>query len=90
MEALSILKDVLLGLVGLVLTVFWFMFRRLVSRVDGVDNKVADLPKEYVLKDDYKSDMRELKSDITRRFDSIESSLGVIHQDLKEVLKGRN
>jgi hypothetical protein len=46
---------------------------RIYSAIDRLDSDVRDLPHVYVTKDDYKTDMREIKDMLNKIFDRLDS-----------------
>lgn len=48
---------------------------RIYSAIDRLDNDVRKMPHEYVSKDDYKTDLKELKDMLSRIFDKLDSKV---------------
>jgi hypothetical protein len=44
---------------------------------------VRDMPKTYVAKEDWREDMRTLKSDMDKGFDKLDKTLGTIFKRLE-------
>jgi len=49
-----------------------FLFNKIWSAIDKLDNEVRELPKIYVVKDDYKSDIHDIKAMLRQIFDKLE------------------
>jgi len=56
------LSDTILGLVSLIVGMIGFFLGRLSDAVRAIEKEVADIPKEYVLKTEYRDDIDEIKS----------------------------
>ena len=50
-----------------------FVFYNVVQRIQKLEDKVSDLPKEYVQKDDYRADIAEIKSILKQIFDKLDA-----------------
>jgi hypothetical protein len=48
-----------------------FLFNKIWSAIDKLDTEVRDLPKIYVSKDDYKSDIHDIKMMLRQIFDEL-------------------
>ena len=48
-----------------------FLFNKIWSAIDKLDNEVRELPKIYVVKDDYKSDIHDIKMMLRQIFDEL-------------------
>ena len=48
-----------------------FLFNKLWAALDKLDNEVRELPKVYVAKEDYKSDIHEIKGMLRQIFDML-------------------
>ena len=48
-----------------------FLFNKLWAAIDKLDNEVRELPKIYVVKDDYKSDIHDIKGMLRQIFDML-------------------
>lgn len=59
------------------------------AAIVGAIRTVMKLPKEYVLKEDHRADLKELKTDMAKRFDRLETGINGIQKDLKEIIKER-
>ena len=49
-----------------------FLFNKIWSAIDKLDTEVRELPKIYVAKDDYKSDIHDIKAMLRQIFDKLE------------------
>ena len=56
------LSDTILGLVSLIVGMIGFFLGRLSDAVRSIEKQVADIPKEYVLKSEYRDDIDEIKA----------------------------
>jgi hypothetical protein len=50
--------------------------------IERLDRDVRDLPKNYVTKEDWREDMKALKSDMDKGFDKLDKQLGTIFKKL--------
>lgn len=50
-----------------------FVFYSAMQRIQKLEDKLSELPKEYVQKDDYRSDIAEIKSILKQIFDKLDS-----------------
>ena len=50
-----------------------FVFNWMTRKIQKLEDQVAELPKEYVTKDDYRSDIREVKDILRQIFDKLEA-----------------
>jgi hypothetical protein len=70
-------QQVLNILLSLAMTIVGWFARELWSAVKDLKSDLAklreDLPKEYVAKDDYRQDIRELKEMVNKIFDKIDA-----------------
>ena len=48
-----------------------FLFNKIWSAIDKLDTEVRELPKVYVAKDDYKSDIHDIKMMLRQIFDEL-------------------
>jgi len=55
-------SDTILGLVSIIVGMIGFFLGRLADSVRSVEKQVADIPKEYVLKSEYRDDIDEIKA----------------------------
>jgi hypothetical protein len=51
--------------------------------IERLDKDVRDLPKNYVTKEDWREDMKTLKSDMDKGFDKLDKTLGTIFKKLE-------
>tara|TARA_R110000868_G_scaffold96010_7_gene264132 strand:- start:604 stop:825 length:222 start_codon:yes stop_codon:yes gene_type:complete len=59
---------------GSMAVIGWFA-RELWSAVKKMQEDIANLPKEYVGRDDYRADIRELKEMLSKIFDKLDSKV---------------
>ncbi len=50
-----------------------FVFTWFVQRIQKLEDKLAELPKEYVQKQDYRADIDEVKSILRQIFDKLDA-----------------
>lgn len=50
-----------------------FIFNSVTRKLQKIEDKLAELPKEYVQKDDYRADIAEIKSILKQIFDKLDS-----------------
>ena len=50
-----------------------FVFNWFTRKVQKLEDKVAEIPKEYVAKQDYRSDIDEVKSILRQIFDKLDA-----------------
>ena len=50
-----------------------FVFNTVTRKLQKLEDKLADLPKDYVQKDDYRSDISEIKAILKQIFDKLDS-----------------
>jgi len=66
------ISDILLGLVGMIVAMLGWFFTKLSNTVESLEEKIilcqTGMPKEYVLKDDYKDDIKEIKGMLDQIF----------------------
>ena len=49
-----------------------FLFNKIWAALDKLDTEVRELPKVYVTKEDYKADIRDIKTMLAKIFDKLE------------------
>ena len=49
-----------------------FNFNNMTKKIQQLEDKVSNLPKEYVAKDDYRSDIAEVKNILHQIFDKLD------------------
>jgi hypothetical protein len=49
-----------------------FHFNNTTKKIQQLEDRVANLPKEYVAKDDYRSDIAEIKNILHQIFDKLD------------------
>jgi hypothetical protein len=49
-----------------------FNFNAMTKKIQQLEDKVSNLPKEYVAKDDYRSDIAEIKNILHQIFDKLD------------------
>ena len=69
------MTDIFLGLVTLVVVMLGWFLNRLADTVDSLERNIANcqnnMPLNYVLKEDYKNEMREIKKMLGNIYDII-------------------
>ena len=50
-----------------------YVFNNTTRQIQKLEDKINELPKEYVAKDDYRSDITEIKSILKQIFDKLDS-----------------
>jgi len=50
-----------------------FVFTNLTKQIQKLEDKINELPKEYVAKDDYRSDISEVKAILKQIFDKLDN-----------------
>ena len=50
-----------------------FVFNSVNRKLQKIEDKLAELPKDYVQKDDYRADIGEIKSILKQIFDKLDS-----------------
>lgn len=50
-----------------------FVFTWLVQRIQKAEDKISELPKEYVAKEDYRADISEVKTILHQIFDKLDN-----------------
>jgi uncharacterized membrane protein YvbJ len=50
-----------------------FVFNSTTRKIQKLEDAVAELPKEYVAKDDYRADIREVKAILQQIFDKLDA-----------------
>ena len=58
-----------------------FVFNNTTKQIQRLEDKINELPKEYVAKDDYRSDITEVKAILKQIFDKLDDK--VSKADLK-------
>lgn len=59
-----------------------WVLNNMTKAIERLDADVRDLPKTYVTKDDWREDMKALKSDMDKGFDKLDKTLGTIFKKL--------
>lgn len=49
-----------------------FVFNSITRKMQKMEDAIAEMPKEYVAKDDYRSDIAEIKAILKQIFDKLE------------------
>lgn len=49
-----------------------YVFNSMTRKIQKLEDAIAELPKEYVAKDDYRNDIAEIKSFLKQIFDKLE------------------
>lgn len=50
-----------------------FVFNSVTRKLQKIEDKLAELPKDYVQKDDYRADIGEIKAILKQIFDKLDS-----------------
>ena len=50
-----------------------YVFNSTTKQIERLEDKINELPKEYVAKDDYRSDITEIKSILKQIFDKLDN-----------------
>jgi hypothetical protein len=50
-----------------------YVFNSTTKQIQRLEDKINELPKEYVAKDDYRSDITEIKSILKQIFDKLDN-----------------
>ena len=50
-----------------------FVFNSATKQIQRLEDKINELPKEYVAKDDYRSDITEIKNILKQIFDKLDN-----------------
>jgi hypothetical protein len=50
-----------------------WVFTTLMQRVQKLEDKLSEMPKEYVQKDDYRNDIKEVKDILKQIFDKLDA-----------------
>jgi hypothetical protein len=50
-----------------------YVFNNTTKQIQRLEDKINELPKEYVAKDDYRSDISEIKSILKQIFDKLDN-----------------
>lgn len=50
-----------------------FVFNSITRKLQKLEDKLAEMPREYVQKDDYRADIREIKEILKQIFDKLDS-----------------
>jgi len=50
-----------------------FVFTNMTKQIQRLEDKINELPKEYVAKDDYRSDITEVKAILKQIFDKLDN-----------------
>ena len=50
-----------------------FVFNSTTRKIQKMEDRIADLPKDYVAKDDYRSDISEVKSILKQIFEKLDN-----------------
>lgn len=59
-----------------------WVLNNMTKAIERLDSDVRDMPKTYVTKDDWREDMKALKSDMDKGFDKLDKTLGTIFKKL--------
>lgn len=61
-----------------------YVLTRIYNAIDKLDDDVRKIPLNYVQKDDFKTAMSELKTDLRSGFQQIDKTLNVLFERLNE------
>ena len=61
---------------------FGWVLNNMTKAIERLDADVRNMPKTYVTKDDWREDMKTLKSDMDKGFDKLDKTLGTIFKKL--------
>ena len=50
-----------------------FVFNSVTRKLQKMEDKISEMPKEYVQKDDYRADIAEIKSILKQIFDKLDN-----------------
>lgn len=50
-----------------------FVFNTMTRKIQKLEDKMSELPKEYVAKDDYRSDISEIKNILKQIFEKLDN-----------------
>ena len=50
-----------------------FVFNNMTRQIQRLEDKINEIPKEYVAKDDYRSDIAEIKAILKQIFDKLDN-----------------
>ena len=64
------LFNCIVGVAGFLLV---FVFNSMTRKIQKIEDTLANLPKEYVQKDDYRADISEIKSILKQIFDKLDN-----------------
>ncbi len=59
-----------------------WVLNNMTKAIERLDADVRDMPKTYVAKEDWREDMKMLKSDMDKGFDKLDKQLGTIFKKL--------
>ncbi len=72
------LSDIILGLVGILTTIIGWVVRNVVADINELEHNMntcqTALPEKYVMKSDYKDDIKEIKSMLGDLYDLTRNS----------------
>jgi|GEM_PF-3409135 len=84
-------KDVILALVGFVQLVCGFLIRGFVRRTEKLEDKlhgaIEELPEKYVMKEDFKDEIAEVKKDFRHSLGQVQNQLVLMNDKMDKVLE---
>lgn len=83
-------KDAFLYILGGLVTIISFFLVDFFGDFSVMKDDIKELPEKYVLKEDYKSELTELKGSIKSDVSELKGSLQIIQKDIKQLLKEQN
>ena len=69
------IQNIVLWALGIAFSVLGWICRSLYDAVEKLKDDVADLPKIYILKDDYKSDISEIKAMLGQIYNKLDQKV---------------
>jgi hypothetical protein len=70
------LSEIILALVGALAMGSLWIIKSTIADIKEIESQMANLPKEYVLKDDYKTEIAEVKKMLGNIYDSLRENSG--------------
>jgi hypothetical protein len=70
------LSEIILALVGALAMGSLWIIKSTIADIKEIESQMANLPKEYVLKDDYKTEIAEVKKMLGNIYDILRENSG--------------
>jgi hypothetical protein len=70
------LSEIILALVGALAMGSLWIIKSTIADIKEIESQMANLPKEYVLKDDYKTEIAEVKKMLGNIYDILRENRG--------------